>query len=178
MLDMKKIFDLDALPYFFGANASRDTDSSFSKVNEAAKVLTDMIWEAGGFRFSKSRTRYYEAANDVSLYFHCSQDKDAFDAPVEITRKRNRLRMRLSSCRSSLVFVISLESWTLTLTLKHLFHPPYYNKNLSQDVLAFIYAFGTFQQIDGVDRVWEGNGQTVTNLLSLAASQFEYLAVR
>lgn len=73
-LALQKSFQLNGLP-FFSVDMSGDSNGGLAKFNEAAKVSTDMIWEASGLRFAKTYSQWYGPGKTVSLYFNCCQDK-------------------------------------------------------------------------------------------------------
>lgn len=100
-------------------------------------MLLDSVWEAGGFRFAKTQSSSNQSNNSVYLYCHCCQDSDVFEKP-ESLGKIDRLRMQRFPCKSNLRMKIALDFRSLSLELDHTYHPPYFKKNLSTEVLNFI----------------------------------------
>lgn len=132
-----KTFLLDNLPYFFGAALNPSEENYLAKFNEGCKVLLDSIWEAGGFRFAKTQSSSNQGASSVYMYCHCCQDSDIFGKPDQLG-KVDRLRMQRFPCKSNLTMNIALDVRTLTFNLDHIYHLPYFNKNLSNEVLESI----------------------------------------
>lgn len=123
-LAVHKTFNLDQLPFYFGSavEPSSDNTAISGKCSEGAKVLSEMVWQAGGFRFRKLRSD--STFNLFTYKYKCCQDKGAFDKFAVNLPKRDRQRMLRFDCQSSLSFRVSLESRTLALEMHHHHHPP------------------------------------------------------
>ena len=134
-LNSSRVFSLDSLPVRFGSSLSESQAGSDHRpqLNNAIKELSQTIWRKGGFRFWHRRTE----KNPLRYIYFCSQDKDrARQKPSR--RLRDAPRMKRFSCGGYLTFVPSFVDRTLTISLRHTYHSPYDNHELSDAVLGFI----------------------------------------
>ena len=136
-LDLRYIFDLDSLPVGFASQLSVQQDGSIDRtpLNNAIKTLAEVIWKKGGFRFWHRRTDW----NNYTYSYYCSQDAEHARDSVA-AGQRDALRMERFSCQSYLSFRPSLENRTLAIILRHTYHTPYVDHQLSPAVLEFIQA--------------------------------------
>ena len=124
------------MPVKFGPSLSESpagSDDQRSQLNNAIHELSNAIWRKGGFRFWHRRTN----GTPLRYTFFCSQDKDRV-RQKESKGLRDRLQMKRFSCDSCLVFTPSLLNRTLAITLRHAYHKPYENDEISEAVLEFI----------------------------------------
>lgn len=95
----------------------------------------ELIWESGGFRFRHQWTHWN---SDPPLFgYVCSQDVDRAQASVS-KGERDASRMERYSCKSKLTLKPSSNDRTLAISLRHTYHAPYDNRQLSSDVLEFV----------------------------------------
>jgi len=89
----------------------------------------------GGFRFWHRKTIW----ENLTYKYFCSQDSDRVP-PSEAKGRRDTPRMERYQCQSHLTFRPSFEDRTLTIILRHTYHTPYFDRQLSSAVLEFIQA--------------------------------------
>jgi hypothetical protein len=141
-LKLSCIFNLDSLPVKFGPTLSglqANSDDRRSQLNNAIKDLAEVIWRKGGFQFWHRKT--YKSA--LNYMFFSSQDKDRIRQKAS-KGLRDTSQMERFSCGSYLVLAPSLLDRTLSITLRHTYHKPYENYELSEAVLEFIQNAGRY----------------------------------
>ncbi|KAN0069280.1 hypothetical protein V8E54_012295 [Elaphomyces granulatus] len=136
-LEIDCIFNLDNLPISFSSNLLTKEDGKLdrSSLNHAIKQIVELIWESGGFRFRHQWTHWN---SDPPLFgYVCSQDVDRAQASIS-KGKRDASRMERYLCKSKLTLKPSSNDRTLAISLRHTYHAPYDNRQLSSDVLEFV----------------------------------------
>jgi hypothetical protein len=132
---------MDTLPVSFASQLCIQQDGSIDRIplNNAINTLAKIIWKKSGFRFWHRRTDW----DDRRYIYFCSQDAERVP-PSEAKGKRDAPRMERFSCQSHLSFRPSLEDRTLAVSLRHTYHMPYEDHQLSTEVLEFIQARNAF----------------------------------
>jgi hypothetical protein len=125
---------MDNLPVGFASFEDHGTIDRPAMANAISK-LAEIIWKKGGFRFWHRKT-YWKKREYV--YF-CSQDAD--HAPTSAAQgQRDTPRMERFPCQSQLLFRPSFGDRTLTVIMKHTYHTPYRDHQLSPAAVEFIQA--------------------------------------
>jgi hypothetical protein len=135
-------FDLDKLPVSFGSKSLKSESLRMKRGEEnrasldgAMRDLVDIIWKEGGFRFFYKDTK----EENLTYRYYCSQDSDR---ALKNSRKSKGIRdgrqMARFSCKSSLTIRPSPNDRTLYVSLRHIYHEPYVNIELSASVREFI----------------------------------------
>ncbi len=136
-LNVKCDLNLDSLPVGFASHLSRQENGTIDRtpLNNAINKLAEIVWKKGGFRFWHRKTNW---DNLVYTYF---SSQDAERVPPSVAKgQRDTPRMDRYSCQSHLTFSPSFEDRTLTVALRHIYHKPYVDRQLSPAVLEFIQA--------------------------------------
>src|ERR1700761_4865619 len=116
---------MENLPVGFASFNNNSTIDRAAMTNAISK-LAEIIWNKGGFRFWHRTT----IRKDRTYIYSCSQDAER--APKSVAQgQRDAPRMERFSCRSQLVFRPSLGDRNLTVILKHTYHIPYRDHQLS-----------------------------------------------
>jgi hypothetical protein len=125
---------MENLPVGFASFDDNSTIDRAAMINAISK-LAEIIWKKGGFRFWHRTTIW----KDRTYIYSCSQDAER--APKSVAQgQRDAPRMERFPCKSHLVFRPSFGDRTLTVILKHTYHTPYRDHQLSLAILEFIQA--------------------------------------
>ena len=132
---------MDNLPVAFASRLSKQDDGTINKapLNNVIKGLSEILWKEGGFRFWHRRTDW----DKFTYQYYCSQDAERSRDSVSLG-VRHTPRMERFSCKSSLTFKPSFDDRTLAVTLRHDYHTPYLDYQLSSSALDFIHARNAF----------------------------------
>jgi len=116
---------MENLPVGF---ASFDDNSIIDRaaMTNAINKLAEIIWKKGGFRFWHG-TRIWK---DCTYKYSCSQDAERARKSVA-EGQRDAPPMERFPCQSQLVFRPSFGDRTLPVILKHTYHTPYRDHQLS-----------------------------------------------
>lgn len=146
MLNGSFMFNLDALPVKFGPlrvivnenNPENVTHTILkSELNVAMRDLNEIIWREGGFRFKHASTN----SQALVYTYHCSQDlarAKPYQPEVEPEKRREGKRMERFQCQSKLTMRVCVVTRTLFLTIRHMWHPPYEDIQVPQEVRDLI----------------------------------------
>jgi hypothetical protein len=128
-------FNLDSLPVAFATALSKKEDDTYDRqpLNRAIGGLADEIWKVGGFRFRLRRTYW----DQLQFVYGCCQDVD-YEQPSVTKGKRDSPRMERFKCNSKLILKPSFEQCTMEISIRHLYHAPYFDRSLSSEVVDFI----------------------------------------
>jgi hypothetical protein len=102
-------------------------------LNDAMRELAGQIWKIGGFRFSHKKTHW----DKIKFIYHCCQDADHTDTSVACG-KQDKPRIERFKCQSKLILKPSLEQRTLGISMYHRHHIPYFDRQLSAEVMQFV----------------------------------------
>lgn len=92
--------------------------------------LTEIIWREGGFRFKHTGTNF----QSCTYGYNCSQDlvhARSHQQIVELDKQRDGRRMQRFPCQSKLTIFPCLQDRTLSLSIRHKWHTPYEDIQLS-----------------------------------------------
>lgn len=126
-LGLKRVFNLDSLPVGFASHLSvlQDGTIDWTPLSNAVNKLAEVIWKRRGFGFWHRRTDW-----DYSVYtYFCSQDAER--VPRSVTKGQRDVQR---TCQSDLTFRPSLVDHTLVITLRHTYHRPYMDSQISAAV--------------------------------------------
>ena len=133
-LELDLTFNLDRLTVAFGTTLPmKDGNPDRKPLSNAIREFADLIWKIGGFRFGHRRTHW----DKMKFIYYCCQDADHAYASVA-QGKRDTPRMEGFKCRSKLILKPSLEQRTLGISMYHHYHIPYFDCQLSSEVMQFV----------------------------------------
>lgn len=126
------------MPINFAQALEKNDDDSFdyNPLNKAISHLIGLIKEAGGHKF---RQLMIKKDPYVKYYYCCNQDS-SHEIVSRSTGKRDRFRKKMFDCRSHLTFEPQLSNRRLLVILRHNYHEPNINIELSQAALDFIHS--------------------------------------
>jgi hypothetical protein len=108
-----------------------------TELNAAMHDMSVIIWKEGGFRFRHTGTNF----QSLTYQYHCSQDSmhvKSYRSAVEEEKQRDGRRMTRFPCQSKLTMRPCLQNRTLTLLIRHQWHIPYEDIELSPVVQEMI----------------------------------------
>ncbi|KAI0994016.1 hypothetical protein K3495_g14167 [Podosphaera aphanis] len=127
---------MDELPVSFGPQPERSTDGTFEKadLDRAMKILLEIVWHHGGFRYRKR----YTNAKYLRYSFYCAQDIDKFGHEISTEITRDRSQMERFARGGKLSLLPSFRDRKLSLSLCHKYHVPYEDIHLSDEIRDII----------------------------------------
>ncbi|KAI0999635.1 hypothetical protein K3495_g8562 [Podosphaera aphanis] len=106
----------------------------YGPLNQAVSRLTELIREAGGFRFRK---RFITKKTNIVYYYRCSQDTE-FKPKTKLSVKRDRHRMERFAFGSNLKLSVNLLDRRFNVTLSHIYYEKYTDIQITPSILAFL----------------------------------------
>lgn len=136
-IDIKREYSLDSLPVSVPARLEDGSE----RLHPLTHALEDLTKGLGNSTCHKWYRRTGEQKGQLYVYtYYCCQDKD--HSPMDISRKLKDMRDRGETerfhCTSTLVFRLCLVDRTLKMRMNHVYHEPYVDISLSEQVLDFI----------------------------------------
>ena len=127
---------MDELPVSFGPQPERSTDGTFEKadLDRAIEILSEIVWQNGGFRYRKR----YTNAKYLRYTRYCAQDIDKFGHEISTGNTRDRSQIGRFACGGKLSLLPSFRDRKLSLSLCHKYHVPYEDIRLSDDIKDII----------------------------------------